>query len=310
VTSIITAERGDGSLTRKGLEEYVSDCVILLDHRVTEQISTRRLRVVKYRGSTHETNEFPFMIDREGIIVLPITAAGLSHSASSERVSTGVVELDEMLSGQGFFRGSSNLISGTAGTGKTSIAAHFVDAACQRGEHALFFAFEESPSQFMRNMRSIGLNLERWVDAGLLHFHSVRPTYYGLEMHLAQMYRRADEFQPQIVVVDPVTNFIATGTGADVKSMLVRLIDFFKMRGMTSLFTSLTVDRDKVEQTEVGISSLIDTWLLLRDDEKDGERQGSLAVLKSRGMPHSKKVRDFRLTDRGIEMHPKTEAPK
>ncbi len=302
VTAIITAERGEGTLTRNAMEEYVSDCVILLDHRVTEQLSTRRMRVVKYRGSMHGTNEFPFLIERNGISVLPITSVGLDHVAVDERVSTGVPALDVMLGAKGFYRGSSNLVSGTAGTGKTSVAAHFVNAACERGERCLYFAFEESPSQLLRNMRSIGVHLEAWVKAGLLVIQAVRPTLHGLESHLATMLLKTQEIQPQAVVVDPVTNFLSAGTGADLRSMLIRLIDLIKTQGITSLFTSLTTTGEEEPRSDASISSLMDTWLWLRDTETGGERRGTITVLKSRGMPHSKKVRSFRLTDNGIEL--------
>jgi len=306
VTALITAERGDGVLTRNGLDEYVSDCVILLDHRVTEQLSTRRLRVVKYRGSTHGTNEFPFLIENDGISVLPITSIGLEHAANDGRVSTGVGALDALLGGVGYFRGSSNLISGTAGTGKTSIASHFAVASCMRGERCLFFAFEESPSQLMRNMRSIGIDLARWVKEGLLTIRAVRPTLYGLESHLATMIKMANELKPKAIVVDPVTNFVGAGTGLEVRSMLVRLIDLFKTHEITTVFTSLTLGGENEAKSDAAISSLIDTWLLLSEKESSGERRGTIAILKSRGMPHSKKVHPFRLTDHGIVL---TEGP-
>ncbi len=306
VTAIVTGERGQGTLTRYGLEEYVSDCVILLDHRVTEQVSTRRLRVVKYRGSPHGTNEFPFLIDESGITVVPITSAGMEHPATNERVSTGVAVLDEMVGGKGYFRGSSVLISGTAGTGKTSLAAHFAAAACQRGERCLYFSFEESQAQLVRNMKSIGLDLGVWIDKGLLGVHSARPTRYGLEMHLAQMYKLISELQPKVVVVDPISNFISAGTTTEACSMLVRLVDLLKAREITSLFTNLTHGDNNPENTDLGISSIIDSWLLLRDTEQNGERSGVIYILKSRGMSHSKRVRGLRLTNHGFEL---TEAP-
>ncbi len=302
VTVVLTGERGDGSLTRFGLEEYVSDCVIVLDHRVDAEISTRRLRVVKYRGSAHGTNEFPFLIDDGGISVVPITSAGMDHPASTERVSTGVQALDQMLGGKGYFRGSSVLISGAAGTGKTSLAGYFAAAACQRGERCLFFSFEESRNQLARNLRSIGLDLERWLAKGLLRIHSARPTRFGLEMHLALLHKLVGDFQPQAVVVDPISNFISAGTMSEAGAMLIRLVDFLKGREITSVFTNLTHGANNVEETDVGISSIIDTWLLLRDTEREGERSGVVYVLKSRGMAHSKKVRGFRLTDHGIEL--------
>jgi circadian clock protein KaiC len=302
VTVIITAEWGEGSLTRHGLEEYVSDCVIMLDHRVNEQVSTRRLRVVKYRGSLHGTNEFPFLIDESGISVIPITSAGMDHPASTERVSTGIAALDEMLGGKGYFRGTSLLISGTAGTGKTSTAAHFARAACERGERALFFSFEEAQSQLVRNMRSIGLDLQPWITEGLLRVHAARPSRYGLEMHLALMYKLVRGFQPRAVVVDPISNFISAGTASEAGAMLVRLVDFLKSQAITSLFTNLTHSGTNLEETDVGISSIIDTWLLLRDTESRGERKGVVHVLKSRGMSHSRQVRGFHLTDHGIEL--------
>ena len=302
MTAIITGERGDNALTRHGLEEYVSDCVILLDHRVANQISTRRLRVVKYRGSTHGTNEFPFLIDERGIDVMPITSLGLQHIVTSQRISTGIPRLDTMLGGKGYFRGSSILVSGTAGTGKTSIAAHFVDAACRRGERSAFFAFEESPSQIIRNMRSIGIDLQPWVEKGLLKFHAERPTLHGLEAHLASMHKFIDLFKPKVVIVDPVTNLGNVASETDVKAMLTRLLDEMKSDQTTALFTTLTGAGIPLEQTEVGMSSLADTWLLLRDIEIGGERNRGLYILKSRGMAHSNQIREFLLTGKGIDL--------
>jgi circadian clock protein KaiC len=302
MTAIITGERGENALTRHGLEEYVSDCVILLDHRVSNQISTRRLRIVKYRGSTHGTNEFPFLIDERGIAVMPITSLGLKHTVTSQRISTGIPRLDAMLGGKGYFRGSSILVSGTAGTGKTSVAAHFVDAACRRGERCAFFAFEESPSQIIRNMRSIGIDLQQWVGKGLLKFHAERPTVYGLEAHLASIHKFIEEFKPKVVIVDPVTNLGSVASEVDVKAMLTRLLDEMKSNQTTTLFTTLTGAGGPLEQTEVGMSSLADTWLLLRDIEIGGERNRGLYILKSRGMAHSNQIREFLLTDKGVDL--------
>jgi circadian clock protein KaiC len=303
VTAVITAERGDGTLTRQGLEEYISDCVILLDHRIHDQVLTRRLRVVKYRGSSHGTNEYPFLIDGRGIAVLPITSLSLNHPASTDRVSTGVPSLDAMLGGgKGYYRGSSVLVSGTAGAGKSSLAAHFIDAACARGERALYLALEESPSQIVRNMRSIGIDLERWSKSGRLSFHAARPTVYGLEMHLAIIHRLIDETKPKVLVVDPVTNLNAIGSDLEVKSAFTRLIDLLKTRGITAVFTSLTDDSAHAEQSEIGISSLMDTWILLRNLEHNGERNRGLYVLKSRGMAHSNQIREFVLTGQGVDL--------
>jgi circadian clock protein KaiC len=302
VTAIVTAERGTGTMTRFGLEEYVADCVILLDHRVTEEISTRRLRIVKYRGSPHGTNEYPFLIGKDGISVLPVTSLGLDHKASRERISSGLKELDDMLDGRGFYRGSSILISGTAGTGKTSLTAAFVDAACQRGEHCLYFAFEESTNQIIRNMRSIGIDLAPHVKKGLLQFHMARPTLYGLEMHLVTMYNLIKEHKPDIVVLDPITDFFAVGTKAEVKATITRMIDFLKTNQTTALFTSLTSEEDSPDQSIVGVSSLIDAWISLRILESNGERHRGLFVLKSRGMAHSNQIRSYHLTDDGIKI--------
>jgi circadian clock protein KaiC len=302
VTAIVTAERGDGMLTRHGLEEYVSDCVIVLDHRVTEQLSTRRLRIVKYRGSTHGTNEYPFLIDEGGISVLPITAMGLRHEASDERISTGVPRLDAMLGGAGIYRGSTVLITGTAGTGKTSLAAYFAEAACRRGERCLYFAFEESESQLVRNMRSIGLDLAPWLNKGLLRVHASRPTAYGLEMHLATLHKLVNGFQPRVVIVDPITTFTNTGTAVEAESMLMRLVDFLKEQQITALLTSLAHGGSVLEQSQIVISSFIDTWLLLRDIELGGERNRGMYILKSRGMAHSNQIREFLLTDHGVEL--------
>ena len=302
VTAVITAERGTGVLTRNGLEEYVSDCVILLDHRVIDQVSTRRMRVVKYRGSSHGTNEYPFLIESDGLLVLPVTSMGLDHDAPTERVSTGVRALDAMLNGQGYYRGSSVLLSGTAGAGKSSLAAHFVDAACARGERCAYFAFEESQRQIMRNMRSIGIDLRRWVERGLLRFHTARPHLQGLESHLALMIKQIGDFEPAAVVVDPVTNLTDIGSELEAKTMLVRLVDYLKSRRITALFTSLTADQHNPEQSEVGVSSLMDTWLLLRNIETNGERNRGLYVLKSRGTAHSNQIREFILTDHGAQL--------
>jgi circadian clock protein KaiC len=302
VTTIITAERGEGNLTRQGLEEYVSDCVLLLDHRVNDQSSIRRLRIVKYRGSTHGTNEYPFLIDEDGFSVLPVTSLGLNYFSSNERISTGIPRLDTMLSDKGYFRSSTVLVSGTAGTGKTSIAAQFVEAACKRGERVLYFTFEESPSQLVRNMRSIGINLEPWVKKGLLQFHATRPTLYGLETHLTTSIKLINKFEPNIVILDPINAFVMGENQTEVKTMLLRLVDFLKMKRITAFFTSLTSADENMEITEVYISSLIDTWLLLRDIEIGGERNRGLYVLKSRGMAHSNQIREFRLTDHGIEL--------
>jgi circadian clock protein KaiC len=302
VTAIVTGERGEGTLTRQGLEEYVSDCVILLDHRVKEQISTRRLQIIKYRGSTHGTNEYPFLIDESGISVLPITSVGLDHKASSERVSSGVDRLDTMLGGKGYYRGTSILVSGTAGTGKSSLAAHFVDAACRRGERCLYFATEESPDLIVRNMRSIGIDLSFWIKKGLVRFDATRPTFYGLEMHLLRMHKLITETKARVVVVDPITSYISLGDSLEVKAMLNRLIDFFKSCQITALFTSLTEGGSALEQSEVGISSLMDTWILLRPIESSGERNRGIWILKSRGMAHSNQLREFLITEHGIDL--------
>jgi len=302
VTAIVTGERGDGTLTRQGLEEYVSDCVILLDHRTREQISTRRLQIIKYRGSTHGTNEYPFLIDETGISVLPITSIGLQHKASLERISSGVERLDAMVGGNGYYRGTSILVSGTAGIGKSSLAAHFVDAACRRGEHCAYFATEESPDLIVRNMRSIGIDLALWIKKGLLHFDATRPTFHGLEMHLLRMHKLVAETKARVVIIDPITSYVSLGDTLEVKSMVTRLIDFFKAHQITALFTSLTEGGSALEQSEVGISSLMDTWLLLRSIESNGERNRSIWILKSRGMAHSNQIREFLITDHGVDL--------
>lgn len=302
VTAVITCERGEGTLTRYGLEEYVADCVILLDNRVQNQISTRRMRIIKYRGTSHGTNEYPFLIDQNGFSVLPITSLGLSHKASTERFSSGIERLDNMLGGEGFYRGSSILVSGTAGTGKSTLAARFVEAACQRGERALFFAFEESHDQIIRNMRSVGMDLERCVKKGLLQFHNARPSTYGLEIHLALMHKVISEYQPSVVVVDPITNFLAVADQGDTKAMLTRLIDLLKNKQITGMFTSLTSAGREIEDSEVGVSSLMDVWLLVKNIEMNGERNRGLYILKARGIAHSNQVREFLLTDHGVEL--------
>ncbi len=303
VTAIITGERGEHSLTRYGLEEYVADCVIVLDHRVVGQVSTRRLRVMKYRGSAHGTNEYPFLIGTSGISVLPITSISLDHGASNERVSSGIARLDEMFEKKGYYRGSSVLVTGTPGTGKTSLCAAFVDAACQRGERALWFVFEESASQLVRNMRSIGIDLQRWIDDGSLEIHASRPTLHGMEQHLLAMHDAILRAQPGVVAVDPISNLAFEANTADVKPVLMRLIDFLKQQQITGLFTSLTQGgTPAIEDSQLGVSSLMDTWLLLRNLEYNGERNRTLYVLKSRGMSHSNQVREFVMRDTGLDL--------
>jgi circadian clock protein KaiC len=302
LTAIITGERGEHSLTRYGLEEYVADCVILLDHRVTEEISTRRLRIVKYRGSAHGTNEYPFLIGEQGLSVLPITSIALDHKASAERVATGIARLDEMFGGHGVYRGSSILVTGSPGTGKSSIGATFTDAACRRGERGLMFAFEESSSQIIRNMRSIGIDLEQWIRKCLLKIVSTRPTLQGLEQHLLLIHDTVMAFQPTVVVMDPISNMTFEGNGTQGKSMLMRLIDFMKQQEITTLFTSLTEEGTSPEDSQLGVSSLMDTWLLLRNIEHNGECNRTLYVLKSRGMSHSNQVREFVMTGDGVEL--------
>ncbi|MGN6249027.1 MAG: circadian clock protein KaiC [Ginsengibacter sp.] len=302
VTAIITGERGEGKLTRQGLEEYVSDCVIVLDNRVQDQISTRRLRVMKYRGSVHGTNEYPFLIDDKGISVLPVTSLKLDHPVSNQKVSSGIPTLDEMLSGSGFYKGSSILVSGTAGTGKTSIAANFAKACCERKEKCLFFAFEESAGQIVRNMKSIDLDLEPYVQKGLLKFHASRPTIYGLEMHLVVFYNLIKEFKPTTVILDPITNLISVGDQDEVKSILIRLLDFLQQEQITVMLTALSLINHPYGNQEENISSLVDVWIAVQDIELNGERNRGIYVLKSRGMKSSNQVREFVITDNGIKI--------
>lgn len=302
VTTVITGERGEQTLTRFGIEEYVSDCVVVLDHRVVDQTSTRRLRIMKYRGSTHGTNEYPFLIDSGGFSLLPVTSLGLDHEVSNERISTGVPQLNDMLGGAGYYRGSSILLSGSAGSGKTTLAAHFAAATSRRGERCLYFLFEESPHQLMRNMRAVGLDLEPLVKKDLLRFRSARPSLYGLEMHLSILMREVDRYEPEVVILDPMSSFSSGGNGIDVKSMLIRLADTLKERGITLLMVNLTQGGSALEHTDVEISSVIDTWLLLRDVEFNGERNRVIYVLKSRGMAHSNQIREMVLSSEGVQL--------
>ena len=301
MTAVITGERGENSLTRYGLEEYVADCVILLDHRITDQVSTRRLRVVKYRGSAHGTNEYPFIIGSHGFTVVPITSMRLDHKAQTQRIGSGIAGLDEMLGGKGVFRGTSVLISGSSGTGKSSFGASFVNAACARGERALLFAYEESESQLLRNMRSIGLHLAPWQSKGMLQVHASRPTLQGMEQHLVCMYEAVRHFRPRMVVVDPISNLTMDRDDVSLKPTLMRLIDFLKQQGITGIFTSLTSDTHVPRaDSEVGVSSLMDTWLLLGNYQQNGERIRTVQVMKSRGMEHSNQTREFTLSGRGV----------
>jgi len=302
VTAIVTGEKGENSLTRYGIEEYVSDCVIRLDHRLYEDISTRKLQIVKYRGSSHGTNDYPFLINSDGITVLPITSVGLDHTVTQERISSGIERLDTMLGEEGYFRGSSILITGTAGTGKTTLAAHFAEATCRRGERCLYFAFEEAPQQIIRNMQSVGINLPEFVNQGLLRFQARRPTAYGLEMHLVQIHSLIKAFQPTVVIIDPMSNLTMGGTLLQAKAFLFRLIDLLKSQQITVFLTNLIQGGMPVEQTEIGVSSLMDTWLEVRFVESNGERNRVFFILKSRGMEHSNQVRELKLTKQGVEL--------
>ncbi|KUJ59330.1 KaiC 1 [Flavobacteriaceae bacterium CRH] len=304
VTAVITGERGEATLTRQGLEEYVSDCVIVLDHRVIEQVSTRRLRIVKYRGSTHGTNEYPFLIDEDGISVLPITSLKLDNEVSSDIIQTGLKGLNEMFQGGGFYRGSNILVSGTAGTAKTTIACYFANKQCEEKERTIYFAFEESPQQLVRNMKSINVDLQKHLDNGTLQIHSSRPSLNGLELHLLTLRKLIKEFKPTTIIIDPISNLITVGSEQEVRSMLVRLIDMLKANNITALFTSLNKQTDnfRPDLAEESVSSLVDTWITVRDMEGIGERNRGIFIVKSRGMGHSNQVREFVITNNGIEL--------
>jgi circadian clock protein KaiC len=302
VTAVLTGERGTQTLSRHGLEEYIADCVILLDHRIMDQIGTRRLRIVKYRGSAHGSNEYPFLIDRDGLCVLPITSLGLDHPASSERMVTGIDELDTMLGGQGYYRGSSLLVSGPAGTGKTSVVACMVQAACQRGLRGLFISFEESRDQIVRNMLAIGLDLQQWIERDLLRFHAERPTSQGLEMHLVSIHRLMEDFRPDILVIDPISSLSAAGSLVDATAMVTRLVDFAKVQGIIGLYTDLTSGDARPEKTETQVSSLMDVWILLQQPEGNNVRERSISILKARGIAHSREIREFQITNAGIQI--------
>ncbi|WP_296146076.1 circadian clock protein KaiC [uncultured Flavobacterium sp.] len=304
VTAVITGERGEATLTRQGLEEYVSDCVIMLDHRVIEQVSTRRLRIIKYRGSTHGTNEYPFLIDEDGISVLPITSLKLDNEVSSDIVSTGVPGLNEMFEKGGIYRGSNILVSGTAGTAKTTVAAYFANEQCLKKEKTVYFAFEESPQQLVRNMKSIGIDLDKHIKNGYLQIHSSRPSLNGLELHLLTLRKMIKEFNPTTVIIDPISNLISVGSMHEVRSMLVRLIDMLKLNNITALFTSLNKQTDDMrpDLAEESVSSLVDTWITVRDMEGIGERNRGIFIIKSRGMGHSNQVREFLITKQGIQL--------
>ena len=302
VTTIVTGEGGKDSISRYGLEEFVADCVILLDNRVTNQVATRRLQVVKYRGSVHETSEFPFIIGARGLSVLPITSLGLAHPASKDRVSSGIKGLDEMLGVKGYYKGSTVLVTGNAGSGKSIVAGHFVDSACARGERCLVLAFEESPEQIKRNMMSVGIDLDRWTEKGLLKIHASRPSLLGLETQLVNMHSHVDSFEPEIVVVDPVTTFTVAGTIIEAAAMLARLIDFLKDANITAMLTSLTSAYEPIEASQVGISSLVDTWIMLRNKEQEGERNRFISVMKSRGMANASSIHGFEITSSGVQV--------
>jgi circadian clock protein KaiC len=300
LSTMITAERGEQTLTRHGVEEYVSDCVILLDHRVIDEISTRRLRVVKYRGAAHGTNEYPFLIDRDGIMVFPVTSLALAHQVSSERVPSGLSGLDAMLDGKGYFKGSSVLLGGGPGTGKTSIAAHLAEATCRAGQRAAYFAFEESPDQLIRNMQSIGIDLRPWIDKNLLRIQASRPTLHGLEMHLALLLKTVQDFQPDVVIVDPLSALVANSSPTQTENMILRLVDHLKMLGITAFYTGLHVADG---ESGLNVSSIMDTWIIVRNTRLDDDLVRRLHVVKSRGMPHSARVLEMEITPAGVRLH-------
>jgi circadian clock protein KaiC len=303
VTAIITAEMGDTFITRQGMEEYVADCVVVLDNRVTNQIATRRLRIVKYRGTFHGNNEYPFLIDKKGMTVFPLLIEVRQQKISSKRISSGIGQLDEMLDNKGFYVGSSILISGTAGTGKTSIATMFAYSVCKTKEPCLFCAFEEAPNQIMRNMRSIGIGLERLVKSGMLSFYYARPTLQNLELHFIAIKKMIKEIKPSVVILDPITNLMTEGPNSDIRSMLTRFVDYLKTEQITVLFTAaITVGSIERNPSDEGISSMVDTWMMVQDIELDGERKRSLCVMKARGMAHSTDVRRFVISNKGISL--------
>ncbi len=307
VTAVITGEQGQDSFTRHGLEEFISDCIILLDNRVRQQVSTRRIRVIKYRGSNHGTNEYPFVIDKDGLSVIPITSAGLDHPGTDEKVSTGVPSLDKLFAGEGYTKGSTVLVSGTAGTGKTSLAAAFAVESCKRGERCLYLSYEESPGQLIQNMRSIGFDLERWSKKGLLKIVSTRPAFFGLEMHLLDLYKVLADFKPTSVVIDPLTSLIGQADASEIQSMLTRMIDALKSKGITGVFTSLVSSTAQNDTSgEIGVSSLIDTWIVVRELEEDQgkKRTRGIYIVKSRGTGHSSDVLKMIFSDDGIQLLP------
>ncbi len=310
VTTIITGERGEGSLTRHGLEEYVSDCVILLDFRVIDQIATRRLRIVKYRGSTHGTNEYPFLIDENGISVLPITSLKLDHAVSAEIISTGIPSLDKLFKRNGFYKGGSTLVTGSAGTAKTTIAAYFALSSCKRKERVLYFSFEESPDQLLRNMLAVGINLKPYVKSKLLTIHSSRPSLQGLEMHLLVLHKLIDSYKPKTVIVDPISSLVTIGSNSEVRAMLVRLLDMLKINEINAMFTALTHQpiNDYIDLSVDAVSSLADTWIKVRNEEQYENRMRSLLIVKSRGMSHSNNSWNFIITEKGIQLMPATAA--
>lgn len=300
VTAVITGERADGALSRHGFEEYVSDCVILLDHRVMNQLTARRLRIVKYRGTAHGTDEYPFLITANGVSVIPITSLNLDHEASSDVVPTGVPTLDAVLGGGGFYRASTILISGGAGTGKSSFAGTFAAAAGKRKERTLYIAFEESQSEIVRNLHSVGIRLAPLVARGIVRFHASRPVAHGLEIHLASLYQLVAEYRPQVVVIDSITSVLSMGSRLEVWSMIVRLVDFLKMQNVTLMMTALSDGGDHGDTSNLNISSIVDTWIRLRNSERDGTRLRTVSVVKARGMAHSGRIHQVVMSDDGI----------
>ena len=305
VTAIITSEVGDIFLTRLGFEEVVADCVIELNNRLNNQISTRRLRIVKYRGSYHSTNEYPFMIDHKGITIFPIISEAPQIIVSNERISSGIKQIDEMLDGRGFYVGSSILVSGSAGTGKSSIAASFIKDVCEKKGTALYCAFEEAPNQIKRNMASIGIFLEPYEKSGNLHFYYSRPTLQTLELHFIAIKKLIKQINPSVVILDPITNLMIENINSDIRTMLTRFVDYLKMEQITVLLTAtLTVSSLELIQSNEGISSMVDTCIMIQEKNIIDSRRRTLYIMKSRGICNSKKEVEFIITSEGISIAP------
>ena len=309
-TIFITGERGHDSWSKMGFEEYLADGLMHLDNRTDGNYQTREIQVVKCRGINHYTGKSPFIINSEGMSIRPLITADFDYKVLKSRVSTGIADIDNMLGGKGLYRGSTVYITGPSGAGKTSISSSFANGACSRGERALFLAFEESSDQIIRNMKSIGLSLDKWVNEKLLYFYTARATTNSLEGHLDNIMTMVREVEPTCVVLDPISAFRPIANENETKLMLIRLNDYLRARKITTVFTALSSDGEYSEHADVQLSSIADTWIVVRIMDYKGERNNVMQLMKSRGMSHSRQMKEMYFTGNGLKLQNVYQGPE